>query len=325
MGSPRPLFLTAADCRQLLSADDVLAAVELALHWDAAGKVHWPTPRNLNIAPDRFGNDYHVKACVLEEVLVGGIRLVAHPADESSRYATRLVVLIDAHTSLPMAIVDESWSYLQRTVASVVLASRRLAAEEPRKLAVVGAGRLAAAALDYYSRLFQIGEVRIASRQAETRRSLADEAARRYGLNALPADSAEQAVRGADLVLTCTSSEQAVLDETWVTRGAVVASLTTAEPGRALAQGCDLLIVDSREQLRKELVQEFGAEAPDWVDATVGEVVSGQHPGRTDPAQRILIITEGMASQDVALAHRAYLLAVERSAGTPLPMALGEE
>lgn len=325
MTSDPPIFLSARDCQKLLSPDHVLAEIERALVWDAEGTVRWPAPRNLNIVPDRFGSHYHAKACVLEDVPVAGFRVVSHPEDEASRFATRWVLLVDPLTGLPLAIIDESWSYAQRTVASIVLASHRLAGPQPRILALVGAGRLATAALEYYSRLFHLQEVRIASRRAETRSALAAKAQRRYGLSAKAADSIEQAVRGADLVLTSTSSGKAVLEEPWVSHGAVVASLTTAEPGRDFAKQCDLLVVDSREQLQKELIAEFGPEAPDWVKATVGEVVTGQHPGRTDPAQRVLIITEGMASQDVALAYRAYQLALESKNGTPLPMAEAED
>jgi ornithine cyclodeaminase/alanine dehydrogenase-like protein (mu-crystallin family) len=120
-------------------------------------------------------------------------------------------------------------------------------------------------------------------------------------------------------VLTCTNSGRALLEERWVGPGAVVAALDSSEPGRELAERADLFVVDSREQLQKELVEQFGPEAPGWVDATVGEVVSKQHPGRTSASQRVLIITEGMASQDIALAYLAYQRAIERQAGTPLP------
>jgi len=315
-----PIFLSAEQCRDLLTPDEVLAAIGEALAWDDAGHVQWPAPRNMNIVPDRFGNHYHIKACVLDEVPVGGIRLVVHPADESTGVATRWVVLVDPKTTLPLAIIDDQWNYAQRTAAAVASASRLLANEAVRTLAVVGAGRLASAALEYYTRLFRLQEVRVASRRVETRAALAQAASEKYGLPVHAAESIEQAVRGADLVLTCTSAARSLLEEPWIARGAVVAALETAEPGRAFAEACDLLVVDSREQLQKELVAELGPEAPGWVDATIGEVAAGRHPGRTSEEQRILIITQGMASQDVALAHRAYLLATARKVGSPLPV-----
>jgi alanine dehydrogenase len=293
--------------------------IERALHWDAAGSIHWPTPRSLNIAPDRWGNDYHVKAAVLEAVPIGGIRLVSHPRDESSPINTRYVILVDPNTTLPLAIVDESWTYLQRTVASVVLASSRLANPYSSQLALVGAGKLARTALRYFVELFSLSEVRIASRRPESRAALAAYARDEHDIRGEPADSIAEAVRDADLVLTCTNAGTALLEEPWIAKGAVVGSLETSEPGRDLAEKADLFVVDSREQLQKELVALYGPEAPSWVDATVGEVLTGKHPGRTNPEQRVLIVTEGMASQDIALAYLAYQRAVERSVGIQLP------
>lgn len=275
---------------------------------------------------DRFDNHYHLKACILDEISVAGFRLVSHNAtDETSQDATRFVVLVDVESSRPLAFVDETWTYAQRTVASIVMAAHRLAREGAGTLALVGAGRLATTALEYYSRLFKLREVRIASRRPETRGALAASATAKYGLKATPADSIEAAVRGADLILTATNSARAMLEESWVAPGAVVATLDSAEPGRDLVEKADLFVVDSREQLKKELTELFGAEAPAWIDATVAEVVSGKHPGRTSPDQRVLIITQGMASQDVALAHLAYQRALKRQLGQPMLAAFPED
>ena len=317
------LFLTAADCQRLLSPDDVVAQIERVLAWDAAGHIHWPTPRSLNIAPDRWGNDYHVKMCVLEPIPVAGIRLVSHPRDESSPICTRLILLIDPTTTLPLALVDESWSYAQRTVASIAMAARKLARPDARTLAIVGAGRLARTAATYYARLFDLAEIRVASRTASRRDTLVAELADGLGLPVHGLSSVEAAVRDVDLVLTATSATTALLEEPWIAPGAVVAAVGTAEPGRDLLEKADLFVVDNREQLRKELVAEFGEEAPGWIDATVLEIVSGQHPGRTDPAQRIVLVTEGIASQDIALAYLAYEQARQQSLGQAIPLAAG--
>ena len=55
------------------------------------------------------------------------------------------------------------------------------------------------------------------------------------------------------------------------------------------------------------------------MDATVADVVGGRHPGRTSDTQRALIVTQGMASQDVALAYLAYTRARERGLGLAMP------
>lgn len=313
-----PILVSAAECERLLSPADVVDEVERALRWDAEGRVAWPMPRSLNIAPDRWGNDYHVKACVLEPIPVAGIRLVAHPADEGSPVCTRLIVLIDPATSSPLALVDESWNYVQRTVASIALAARHLAVPGASRLAVIGAGRLARTGVRYFASQFPLEEVQVFARRIEVGEAFAAEIRSAHGLSAVAARSAGEAADGADLVLTATSATRPVLEEAWIGPGTVVACVGTAEPGSALAERSDLFVVDSREQLRRELVELFGEAAPEWVDATVAEIVTGRHAGRTDPAQRVLLVTEGLVSQDIALAHLAYRRALETNLGVPL-------
>ncbi len=316
------IYLTARQCHALLTPDDVLAEIARVVAQDAAGQVRWPVPPNMNMR-DRFENHYHLKACILDEASVGGFRFVSHNAtDETSQDATRFIMLVDVASSRPLALVDETWTYAQRTVASIVMAAHRLARKDAGTLALVGAGRLATTALEYFTRLFKLKEVRIASRRPETRAALAAKAKANYGVNAKAADSIEAAVRGADLVLTATNSARAMLEESWIAPGTVVATLDSAEPGRDLAEKSDLFVVDSRAQLQKELTELFGAEAPGWIDATVAEVVSGKHPGRSNENQRVLIITQGMASQDIALANLVYQRALKKKIGMELPIEL---
>lgn len=307
--------ISAETCERLLDLDDVLAQVRLALEWERAGAITWPTPRNLNIVPDRAGNHYHVKACVLEELPVAGIRMVSHPGDDDSGGGTRLILLVDPATTAPLAIVDESWNYSQRTVASVVLASAAVAPAEPATLALVGSGNLARTALAYYLRLLpSLRELRVTSRTPERREGFAAWAAAEHGLAATAFASAEEAVRGAQLVLTCTSAQRPLVADSWVEPGTVVAALDTVELEPELALGADLLLVDSREQLAGELAECYGEDAPHRVDATFAEVLGGAHPGRTDAAQRVVIVSQGLASQDVALAYLAWQRASARAA-----------
>lgn len=305
-------LISAQACAELLDVDDVVAQVRRALEWERRGRITWPTPRNLNIIGDGAGNHYHVKACVLEDVPVAGIRLVAHPGDDDSGGGTRLIVLIDPATTEPFALVDESWTYGQRTVASIVVAAAAVARDDATTLAVVGTGHLARLALGYCLRLLPgIREIRVTSRRAERRAAFVAWAAEEHGVEAVAHDGVEPVVRGADVVVTCTSAAAPLVADAWLAPGAVVAALDPAEVDPALARSAELLLVDSREQLRNELVERWGEGAPELVDATFAEVLAGVHPGRTAPEQRAVVVSQGLASQDVALAHLAYVRARE--------------
>lgn len=300
-----PPFLSADECARLLSLDDVIEQVRRSLERERRGEISWPEPRNLNLIGDARGNHYHVKACVLEDVPVAGIRVVAHPGDDDSGGGTRLIVLVDPETTKTLAVVDESWNYGQRTAASIAVASASVARTGADTLAVVGSGHLARLALPYYARLLpDLRVVRVTSRTPERRAAFAAWAREEQGLDSVDIASVEEAVAGAPLVLACTSAARPLVEEPWVAAGAVVAALDPAELSPAFVRAADLLLVDSREQLAKELAACYGPDVQP--DATFAEVLAGAHPGRRGPAERVAIVSQGLASQDVALAHLAY-------------------
>jgi ornithine cyclodeaminase/alanine dehydrogenase-like protein (mu-crystallin family) len=308
------IFLSAEECRALLDAGAVLDAVDEALRMEDAGTVSWSTPPDLRVAGGERGGRLRVKACALTEPAVAGVRVLEFPSDGS---ATRWVLLFDGATGEPLAIVDEAWTYVHRSIASLAVVAHRLRPREVRTVAIVGAGRIAGAALAYVDRLFPGAAVAIASRREETRSALAGVARDAHGMRA-SAVPAESAVRGAQIVLACTSASSPVLLDAWVAPGTVVGSLETVESDPAFFESADLRVVDSREQLAPELADAFGPDAPGKVDATMAEVMAGAHPGRTSDAQRILVVSQGLVSQDVLLALRAYHAAKDLGVGTPL-------
>lgn len=303
-----PTFVSAEECASLLSADDVVAEVRRALERERRGTIAWPEPRNLNLIGDAHGNHYHVKACVLEDVPIAGIRVVSHPGADDSGGGTRLIVLVDPETTRTVAIVDESWNYGQRTVASIAVAVAAVARDDAETLAVVGSGHLARLALPYCRGLLPaLTDVRVCSRTPERREAFAAWARTEHGLDAAAFGSVEDAVAEADVVLTATSAARPLVEEEWIAPGTVVAALDPAELSPALVRASDLLLVDSREQLAKELARCYGPDVEPH--ATFAEVLAGEHPGRTHASQRVAIVSQGLASQDVALAHLAYLRA----------------
>ena len=307
------IFLSAEECERLLEPSSVLETLEAALRMDHAGTVRWSTPDNLRVPATARGGRARVKACTLEEVGVAGVRILLFPASGSD---TRWILLFDITSGEPLAVIDEAWSYPHRSIASVVSLTHRLRPPGVRSVALLGAGRIARAALPYVDLLFPQAAVAIASRREHTREALAELARTRFGMRA-SALAVEPAVRGAQVVLDCTGALSIVADP-WVAAGTVVGTLETHGCDAPLFTEADLRVVDRREQLEEELIEAFGPGAPARVDATFGEIVAGVHPGRSADSQRIVIVTQGLVSQDVALAARALDEARRRGVGTKL-------
>ena len=307
------IFLSADDCSHLLDPGAVLEGVEEALRMEHAGTVRWSSPPNMRVSAGEEGDGrLRVKACALDASGIMGVRVLLFPGAGAD---TRWVLLFDDATGEPLAIVDEGWTYPHRSIASIALLAHRLRGPDVRTIGLIGAGRIARTAVPYVGRLFPGASLLIASRREETRAALAAFARDRYGIEADPVPI-EQAVRGAQVMLACTSATSAIIDDAWVGPGGVVGSLEPRECDPSFFDRADLRIVDSREQLQDELSETFGPGADERVDATMAEVIAGAHPGRTDEGQRIVVLSQGLVSQDVLLAARAYRGAMARGMGT---------
>jgi ornithine cyclodeaminase len=292
----------------------VLEIVEEALRMEHAGRVRWSAPGDLRVAGGEGRGRVRVKACSLDGPGVTGVRLLHFPAAGTE---TRWILLFDAVSGVPLAVVDEAATFADRSFASVAAVAHRLRADPVGTMAILGAGRIARAAIPYVAERFPGVGLAIAARRQEAAARLVTLARERYALGA-EATSFEAAVGEARIVVGCTGATEPIVREPWVGPGTVLASLEPRELDRALYARADLRVVDSREQLREELLDAFGDGAAERVDATMAEIVGGAHRGRSEAGQRIVILSQGLVSQDVLLAHRAFREAVVRGVGTEI-------
>ena len=143
------------------------------------------------------------------------------------------------------------------------------------------------------------------------------------------AASAEQAVRGADVIVTATSSREPVLRREWLSPGAHVnavgASLPSARELDVEIVADSALFCDSRESLRNEagefrLALAQGAIAGEHIRATLGEVLAGTASGRADPGELTLFRSLGLAVEDLAAARHAVAAARGLGLGTEVAL-----
>jgi len=106
-----PLFISLEDTRKFISVKDVLEVAEDVFRMHARGTVTWCDPPRFTIHGQQQNIYSHVKGCVLEEIPIMGVRVVAyyiHPdgSGTSAPESTRMVMLIDPKTGSLLAIVD---------------------------------------------------------------------------------------------------------------------------------------------------------------------------------------------------------------------------
>ncbi len=142
------LFISYRDTLELFGAEDALDVVENVYGMHARGTVQWSEPKDFRMDVDEFSNHWHVKGCTLKEIPVAGVRMYGYFEDSErstvgTLESTRYIVISDPVTSVPLAIVDEHWSFALRSTAATVVACRwmgPLDRETPLVLGLVGVG-----------------------------------------------------------------------------------------------------------------------------------------------------------------------------------------
>ncbi len=232
-----------------------------------------------------------------------------------------LVVVLDASTGAPLALVEGSRLTALRTGAASGLATKLMARADARTVALFGAGVQARTQLAGVRAVRDIREVRIVSRRAESAEQLASELA---GVEARVLHDPAQAVRGADVVITATTSSTPLFLSRDLAPGAHVNAIgaytaTMREVDATTVQRARV-VVDTREGALAEagdliMAMREGAITADHIVAELGDVVSGTIPGRTSNEEITLFKSVGHAAQDVALAHRVLEIATAQDIG----------
>jgi ornithine cyclodeaminase/alanine dehydrogenase-like protein (mu-crystallin family) len=210
--------------------------------------------------------------------------------------------LFDAETGKPLAQFEANILGQIRTGAASGYATDILAAPIASTLAVIGSGFQAQAQVEAIREVRKLTDIRIWSR-SEAKRS---EFAKQTGARA--AKTAEEAVRGADIVVTATSSKEPVIQAAWVSPGAHVNAMGSNRADRRelpsdLLARADLIAVDSIEQSKIESGDLLLAPV-DWKDRRIVELAHVE--GRPAGAPITIFKSNGLGVEDVAVAAWVY-------------------
>ncbi len=315
------LVLNQQEVEELLDMEGCIEAMEGALAALARGEVDMP----LRTVFRPEGQD----------TLIG--LMPAHRAGESPLYSLKTVcvfpdnpkrgldahqgtvTLFDGETGEVRALMNASAVTAIRTAAVSAVATRLLAREDVHTLGILGAGVQARSHLEAMRTVRGFERVLVYSPTAEHARALAKEG----GADAV--ESAEAAVRAADVVVTATSSAEPVLRREWLAPGVHVNVVGGRPPQMRELDTATIaesaFFVDRRESAEAEagdyrLALEEGAIGPDHIRAELGEVVIGAKPGRRDDDEITVFRSLGLAVEDLAAAEYVVRRAQERGIGT---------
>ncbi len=237
------------------------------------------------------------------------------------------VYLYDIEGGPPLCVTEANRLGEIRTGAASGVAARHMANEDASVIALLGSGLQAGSQLEALCAVRPVEHVRVYSPTPRNRVALAERMTAKLGILVEAVDSPEQAVSGADVVATITTSKTPVFRVEWMERGAHVSAAGGAHPyatelDEATISRADVVVVDDPDQARIECGEFMMASASGvllWERVReLCHVVSGRVAGRTSERDVTLFKSLGMALWDVAAAKAVYDRATERGVGTRL-------
>ncbi len=322
-----PLLLTEADVKALLTMPLALEAVETSFQRLAEGQAVLQYRQRLHIPGKGVLN--HMAAA---DLVTGYMGLKIYSI---SRTGARFVVtLFNADSGDLVALIEADTLGQMRTAAASGVATRLMTREDARVAAIIGTGLQARTQIEALAAVRKLDGIRACGRDAGRRETFAREMSARLGVPVTPVASAEEAVRGADIVTTCTSSKVPVLEGPWLEPGMHLNAVGVNQAQKReldtdAVLRCGLVAVDSREQSKIEagdLIQAFAGDASRWEPVReLAEIVSRKIPGRASQEQVTLFKSNGVATEDIVVAGRIYEMARECGIGKMVPMPMWEE
>ena len=297
----------------------------------AEGKVYQP-PRVVLHPPQLSGYTFLKPAVVAAEEIAFGLKVITFFPDNPSKRELPAILgfiaLFDAENGALIALLDGGVATEIRTGAVSGVATDALARPDAGDLALIGAGAQARAHLAAMASVRTLRRVRVWNRTESGAKSFAAWAADN-GFDVEVSATVREAVRGADLVCTVTSSREPLLDGEWLTPGVHVNAVGAFEPTtRELHTNVVTsarVVVDSRESAAQAagdllIPVSQGALAPDVDYPEIGEILTGARaPARTGADDITVFESLGLALQDVAAAAHVVAVAREKRLGVEVP------
>ena len=317
-----PLHISEAEVRAVLTMPLAVEAVEEISRKQATGEVVVHPRRRFELPGGGF---FHYMAAA--DFSSGFVAMKQYTFVRGKlRF---LVPLYEMATGDLLALIEADYMGQLRTGAASGVATKYLARKNARVTAIIGTGGQAKTQLEAIAAVRKLESARAYGRDAAKLEKFCKEMSERLGIPVHPCASAAEAVRGADIVCTATTSSQPVVSGADLAPGAHINAIGAnhahkRELDDEAVASADIIVVDSVEQSRQEagdLIIAFHGDEICWTGVKkLSEIVAGKTSGRTSDTEVTLFKSNGIASWDLAVAMKVYAMAREKKLGRELPL-----
>lgn len=318
-------ILSQAEVTALLPMEECVEIMDRALRTLSQGGAQLPL-RTVMRLPEGRGFFGVMPARLAEPESLGVKAIGVFPGNEGTTLDSHqgLVILFSPENGAPVAVLDASSITGIRTAAVSGVATRILAREEAGDLALLGTGVQARTHLDAMRAVRRLRRVRAFGPNRERLARFVGWAKEQRGVTVEPVASPREAVLGADLICTVSSSATPLVQSDWIGEGvhinAVGSSIPTARELDTATVARGRLFVDRLESARAEagdflIPRQEGAIADSHILGELGDVLLGRVKGRRGPAEVTIFKSLGIAIEDLAAANHVLRKAEARGIG----------
>ena len=322
-------LLTAEHVSSLLPMDELIDAMEDALRRFSLGEIVQPVRTVVPVGERGF---FGIMPALVPQPAAIGAKLVTVFHENRERdLPTHLaaICLFSPHTGALVALMDGRRITEDRTAAVSAVSANALAREDSAVLAIIGSGVQARSHLLAMDHAFTLSEIRVWSPTPDRQLAFLNDMTETTEARLIGGNSAQDTVRGADLVVLATSASEPVVQNEWIRSGAHVMSVGACRPHQREMDPALIrrsrFFVDSRAAALVEsgdvvLGLKDGAFRQSHIIGELGEVLAGKVQGRRSSSDVTVFKSLGLAVEDVVAADLVYRRAVEHGQGIELQL-----
>jgi ornithine cyclodeaminase/alanine dehydrogenase-like protein (mu-crystallin family) len=324
MAEQRMLYLSRADVEKVaLDMPTILKLLEEAFKEKGNGKVEMPPKPGIHTMPDAF---IHAMPAFIPSLHSAGIKWVSGYPENFKRglpYITGLLILNEDETGIPYAVMDCTWITAYRTGAATGLAAKYLARPNSEVAAILACGVQGRTNLEALASIFPLKRAYAYDILPEVQAKFITEMKKKFKFEILPAKSPKDAVMASDLVVTSgpiLKHPTPTIEKDWLKPGGFGSAVDFDSywTGPAMSQ-MDRISTDDHAQFEYYRESGYFSQTPAPY-ADLGQLATGQKPGRGSDKERNLAINLGLAMDDMAIAPEIYRRAMAKEIGTWLPL-----
>ena len=318
------LYLSRKDVEEVaLPMREVIGLLEKAFREKGLGRVEMPPKPGIHTRKDAF---IHAMPAYIPSMNSAGIKWVGGYPENYKKglpYISGLLILNDVETGIPYAVMDCTWITALRTGAASALAAKYLACPDSQVMGVLGCGVEGRTNLMAMKEILPLERVYAYDIRPEAAEKYKEEMESLLGLEVIVVDEPKKAVVDSDVVVTAgpiLKHPTPIIEKGWLKPGGFASPVDFDSYWKpeALAEA-DKYATDDIAQYHYYRQVGYFQNAPEPY-ADLGEIVTGQKPGRETPEERTISMNLGLALDDMAVAPEIYRRAVEKGIGTWLPL-----